>query len=436
MKKIILVACLVFILGGCGATEALAVVSKNDMAASLLTTMNRDQAISALNIAAVSNSLSSEQVFDKIKQSTVRIGVKYSGTVSIPKPSYNKTTGKYVSTKEISTFDLDSYFLGSGFIISKDGYIVTNAHVVDSTISAINDGLWNQYQDNVYNNLLDMFPNETEATVNALYSKLIDYSQNNLSFSNQTYDVVVFNPANSEKTFEDQFASGYKADVRKMGNPYPQIGKDVAILKIEKSDLVPVTIGDSDAVKTGQKVYVIGYPAIADLSDKTFDIPSFTTGIISAVKPSGLGDYNVIQIDAAIKGGNSGGPAVNERGEVIGISTFGAKDSDSYNWILPVNLAKDFIHELNIQIVVPQTGNSDVLLGFAIIAIGTLIFFGIVVGLIMFIIKLMKKRKNMPTNSAIPPMVAPPMSSPQPSISASLTGFDTEGDDGDMLDKV
>ena len=89
---------------------------------------------------------------------------------------------------------------------------------------------------------------------------------------------------------------------------------DIALLKIEDSDLTPVRIGDSDAVAPGEWVIAIGSPYGFE--------HTVTLGIVSAIGRSLPGETLVpfIQTDAAINPGNSGGPLFNARGEVIGIN--------------------------------------------------------------------------------------------------------------------
>ena len=90
---------------------------------------------------------------------------------------------------------------------------------------------------------------------------------------------------------------------------------DLAMIKIDKGGLTPAVFGDMSDVVVGQPVVAIGTPLSFSLRN------SATKGIISGINRSVDGEYRFIQSDAAINGGNSGGPLVNMDGEVIGINT-------------------------------------------------------------------------------------------------------------------
>jgi serine protease Do len=169
---------------------------------------------------------------------------------------------------------------GTGFIVSKDGYILTNNHVVADA---------------------------DKVTVTLLDKRLFDAK------------VIGRDPTT-----------------------------DVAVIKIDGSDLPVATLGDDNAARVGQWVVAIGNPLGLDFT--------VTAGIISAKGrplPGLLGsryaitDY--IQTDAAINPGNSGGPLVNIRGEVIGINSAIASSTGfyaGYGFAIPVSLAKQVMDDL------------------------------------------------------------------------------------------
>ena len=161
---------------------------------------------------------------------------------------------------------------GSGFILDKEGHILTNNHVID-------------------------------------------------------------NAQRVEVTLSDKHK--YKASVVGIDKHH-----DLALLKIDAPNLVPATLSESNSLVVGQRVYAIGNPF--GLSG------TMTRGIISAIRSIGTQQgepiEDAIQTDAAVNPGNSGGPLLNSRGEVIGITTLiasnGSDQSAGIGFAIPVNTAK------------------------------------------------------------------------------------------------
>ncbi len=111
---------------------------------------------------------------------------------------------------------------------------------------------------------------------------------------------------------------------------------DLAVIKVDKGGLTPALFGDMTSVAVGQEVVAIGTPLSFNLRN------SATKGIISGMNRSTDGEYRFIQSDAAINGGNSGGPLVNMKGEVIGINSvkligFGV---EGLNFSIPVDTVR------------------------------------------------------------------------------------------------
>ena len=174
--------------------------------------------------------------------------------------------------------------LGSGYIISSDGYIVTNDHVAG---------------------------NASRITV----------------------------------TLTD----GISYDAKLIGSDPVS---DVALLKIEGDNFPYVEPGNSDEIIIGEWAIALGNPfGLFEVNDK----PTVTVGVISAtgmnLEPISDRYYlNMIQTDAAINGGNSGGPLVNSLGEVIGMNTLiftaGSQGSIGLGFAIPINKVKTIIEEL------------------------------------------------------------------------------------------
>ena len=183
------------------------------------------------------------------------------------------------------TFDQKVKELGSGFIISPDGYIVTNDHVAG---------------------------NASEITVTLTNGK------------------------------------DYKAKI--IGTDH---ATDICLLKINDTNLPYVTLGNSDDVMIGEWVIAFGNPfGLFSLNDK----PTVTVGVISSsemnLEPLNNRYYlNMLQTDAAINGGNSGGPLANSLGEVIGMNTLiytagGVQGNIGLGFAIPINKIKRIITQL------------------------------------------------------------------------------------------
>jgi putative serine protease PepD len=139
-------------------------------------------------------------------------------------------------------------------------------------------------------------------------------------------------------------SDGKKLSARVLGQ---DVSHDLAVLKIDGSDLPAVELGDSDQVQVGDDVVAIGNAL--DLDGGL----SATRGIVSGLHreiPSDNGArlQGVIQTDAAINPGNSGGPLVDARGRVIGINTAIANPSTAQNvgFVIPISQAKPIIDRL------------------------------------------------------------------------------------------
>lgn len=147
----------------------------------------------------------------------------------------------------------------------------------------------------------------------------------------------------------------YKATVKAV-DPY----FDIAFLKIDATNLTPLALGDSDNLQVGQRVIAIGN-ALGQFQN------TVTTGVVSAVGRSiEAGDSsgqsetleNMIQTDAAINSGNSGGPLTNIDGQVIGMNTAVAGGAEGIGFATPVNLIKSALESVQKQgkIVRPMLG--------------------------------------------------------------------------------
>ena len=120
---------------------------------------------------------------------------------------------------------------------------------------------------------------------------------------------------------------------------------DLAIIKIEKDDLTPIEIGNSDKIAVGDKAIAIGNPFGTSLQS------TLTSGYISGLERSirvenGQTLEGMIQTDAAINAGNSGGALLNSKGELIGINTAKNAAGEGIGFAIPINTAKNILQNI------------------------------------------------------------------------------------------
>ena len=178
---------------------------------------------------------------------------------------------------------------GSGIIISEDGYIVTNNHVVDSS------------SESTYYDI-----SEATSIKVTLYGDTTQYDAKIVGKDSQT---------------------------------------DLAVLKIDKTDLTAAEFADSDTVQVGEFAMAVGNPLDLGIT--------ITCGVVSAVDrevqdSEGSTTYTCIQTDAAINSGNSGGALVNSQGQVIGINTLKVLSTgvEGIGFAIPINSTTDVIDQL------------------------------------------------------------------------------------------
>lgn len=212
---------------------------------------------------------------NKILPSIVGIKVEYTVNNSMLSMFGNQATSTATAT-------------GSGIIISEDGYILTNNHVISS---------------------------ESEDS----YYQISEASKLTVTLFNDTTEYSATIVGKDEET-------------------------DLAVIKIDKTDLPKAEFADSDSIKVGEFAMAVGNPMGMD--------STVTCGIISAVNrevtDSSGNTYTLIQTDAAINSGNSGGALVNSEGKVIGINTLKIQGEgvEGLGFAIPINSTTDITSQL------------------------------------------------------------------------------------------
>ena len=123
---------------------------------------------------------------------------------------------------------------------------------------------------------------------------------------------------------------------------------DLAIVKINKNNLDYLELGDSDSIKLTEEVYAIGNPLGLDFQN------TITKGIISSLNRTIKLEENeqnvymedLIQTDATINQGNSGGALINTAGKLIGINSVKISDAEGIGFAVPINIVKPIVNKL------------------------------------------------------------------------------------------
>lgn len=311
----------------------------------------------------------SEEVENKsgISTETIKVVAKNTPAVTQVNTGYCM---KSTITKQGKSAQLPQacvYGHGSGFFISEDGYLATNGHVVKlGTAEAVTGAVFLGNKAfitdalNFYYTVVGVSPasaakflpedlqailtNQEDAIdfVNLLLSAEFkpsdEYSEYAIQLGNQTA-VIDRNVINSGSAGPSKNIFGYdekvvKADLKAVDFNAEDLktgvftASDVALLKVSGSNYPVTLLGGVDGLVSGAGLTVIGFPGIAEnISDQNAPSKATATkGVVSAVRDDRGNGKKVIQSDVTISEGNSGGPAFDEAGEVVGLATYTLKD--------------------------------------------------------------------------------------------------------------
>jgi serine protease Do len=234
-------------------------------------------------------------------------------------------------------YDVQTISLGSGFFISNNGYIATNAHVVSTT----HDG-----EEKAKQALFWQFVQNVARQIGRDPRSIAGYLNEHSAL--QSFQLVhhVIIPDGSAFPFE----------IKQYGAPTGETqdqGKDVAVVKIEVKNAPVLRLGDSDKVQLQDHVTVIGYPGAADtfnsglLNSRSALEATINDGKISAKKQATSG-APILQTNTAATHGNSGGPVLNDANEVIGLLTFrgdtvNGQEVSGFSFIVPSNTVMEYV---------------------------------------------------------------------------------------------
>lgn len=324
-------------------------------------------------VFAGESAFSQQEVADYTKPSVVKIVQHVKGDAAIPAISIDFKSGT-VSTKKEATPDtvqVNEYLSGSGIIVTPDGYIMTNSHVIsyqtiknaivsDYIYQAIDEGYASLTPEEVKN----ISESQTPTQMAQFAEKIADFTLSESNF-NLEKNIVVLNPSSKKDSLEELVVEGFPASVVSVNDNFFKDRRDAGLIKVGQQNLPAINLGTSAEVSTGKKVYIFGFPSTAEINDNDLLEATFSQGTISAIKSSPSKNFKIFQTDAKISKGSSGGPLIDEQGKVIGLVTFMTsdltkQDGDSFAFSIPIDEAKDIIAENSTGGQIPsqfQTGN-------------------------------------------------------------------------------
>lgn len=233
---------------------------------------------------------------------------------------YDKTNKQYLSTEPFTTS-----FQCTGFVVNPNGYIATAGHCVDprEVLGTFVEQGAQWAVDNGYYEDVTL----TAADVVAFNAFRIDGADKK---SRPDLNVRVGWGASAAGVDTSQVMRARVVDYQRFNEG------DVALLKVEATDLNAISLADTSDLEVGTEVVSIGFAASVDSVTDPNLTPSYKEGSISSVKTVEGGLLTVYETSAAVSGGMSGGPTVNLDGEVVGVNSFSpASESQSFNFIRP-----------------------------------------------------------------------------------------------------
>jgi hypothetical protein len=262
------------------------------------------------------------------------------------KPSVVRVVGAYLATFDVMgrrTPALSIGLTGTGWFLTPDGYIATNAHVI-ADIQEGDDKATRKLE----LQLLKALDKQTGGKLSRMSKGELERFTQRIHMVEQKRLAYVVLPNGDKLDYE----------IKEYGKP--GTGNDCAIIKVKIENAPTLSVGDSRKSQVGDQIVVIGYPGVADaeglLDTKSQLQPTVTDGVISALKNASSGEQ-ILQISAPITHGNSGGPAIDQHGNVVGLATFGS-DVQGFNFLVASGTLMELVKVARIEPKASDTNKS------------------------------------------------------------------------------
>ena len=293
--------------------------------------------------------LSQEDLAKLVKPAVVRIIQHTSGQATVPAFDLDLQNFKLnlLDNQPADTSKVDEYLSGSGFVVNSNGYILTNAHVVSE--ETVKDLILDEAITNVFDNETKDYNADQLQVLSDNSAQLAQFETDAInlletkSIFNIKSELTVLNPTDTQEFLAPLLQNGFNAEIVNSNQDFLTSQKDVALIKISAANLPTLKI-NSDEVAVGTQVYAFGFPATAEFNQRSPLESSLTKGLVSSIKFSDSKEFKILQTDAKISEGSSGGPLFNDKGEAVGLITFQTGSplrsvGDNFAFAVPVSLA-------------------------------------------------------------------------------------------------
>lgn len=270
----------------------------------------------------------------------------------------------YLYYDDPKTIDVSLEAHGSGVVISEDGYIATNAHVVGYSDKDKAEACIEYLQSNVNNDIMTIINqvaqlgiNVSQEKANEIYNMVLETSYENCEVSDVSEKLLVCFPSSDGDTDIEKNRC-YEAEIVEKGTVEKTADeegytKDAAILKIDKENLVSLKFSPSYP-ETNSKIVTAGFPGAADRlfqqvgSDKSVLSVSIGTGNIARLIEIKGHDYKAMEITTTISHGNSGGPSVDSALNIEGLNTYGLTSDMRFAYMIPSEFVIDLADDVDL----------------------------------------------------------------------------------------